>query len=220
MSNERPRPLLLGHRGASFMHSLRENTIASFDRAMADGCDGFEFDVRRSADGQAVLCHNPESRGKFIEMSTADELPHLDRLPEVLERYQDAAFLDIELKVFGLEKIVSDLLRRFRPRKGYVVSSFLPGALSVLHDEDPSIPLGLICEHKAGLSQARNLAIDYVIASEELLSQGVITEIKNAAKKSFVWTVNDAAGMKRFHQMGVDGIISDNTQLLCEVFKR
>ncbi len=38
-------------RGARGVRSLRENTITSFDHALADGCDGFEFDVRRTADG-------------------------------------------------------------------------------------------------------------------------------------------------------------------------
>jgi glycerophosphoryl diester phosphodiesterase len=219
MSNQQSRPLLLGHRGACFTHSLRENTIASFDRALADGCDGFEFDVRRTADGEAVICHNPESKGKFIEKSSADQMPHLDRLPDVLKRYQGSAFLDIELKVAGLEKITSDLLRRFRPRKGYVVSSFLPDVLRAVHDEDPSIPLGLICEHKAALSHSPPLPIDYVIASEDLLTAAVCENIKKAAKKVFVWTVNDAAGMERYRAMGVDGIISDKTKLLSETLR-
>jgi glycerophosphoryl diester phosphodiesterase len=57
------RPLLLGHRGARGIRSIPENTIASFDRALADGCDGFEFDVRLTADGEAVICHDPVFRG-------------------------------------------------------------------------------------------------------------------------------------------------------------
>ena len=45
------RPLLLGHRGARAEKSISENTLASFDLALAQGCDGFEFDVRLAADG-------------------------------------------------------------------------------------------------------------------------------------------------------------------------
>ena len=55
------RPLLLGHRGARGLKSIPENTLAAFDRALADGCDGFEFDVRLTADGQAVVHHDPKT---------------------------------------------------------------------------------------------------------------------------------------------------------------
>src|SRR5277367_4918096 len=101
MSN---RPILLGHRGARAVRSIRENTLASFDRALADGCDGFEFDVRLPADGEAVICHDAESDGLLIEVTRSRELPQLARLADVLERYEESAFLDIELKVSGLEK--------------------------------------------------------------------------------------------------------------------
>ena len=60
------RPLLLGHRGARSLKTIPENTLASFDRALADGCDGFEFDVRLTSDGAAVICHDPETEGVEI----------------------------------------------------------------------------------------------------------------------------------------------------------
>ncbi|MDQ3687847.1 MAG: glycerophosphodiester phosphodiesterase, partial [Acidobacteriota bacterium] len=37
-------PLVIGHRGASGV--APENTLASFARALTDGADGIEFDVR------------------------------------------------------------------------------------------------------------------------------------------------------------------------------
>ena len=59
MNSANSRLLRLGHRGARALTSIPENTLASFDRALADGCDGFEFDVRLTADGEAVVCHDP-----------------------------------------------------------------------------------------------------------------------------------------------------------------
>ena len=96
------RPLLLGHRGARACKSISENTIASFDQALADGCDGFEFDVRLTADEEAVVCHDPKAAGFHVSRATAKQLSHLPRLRDVLQRYRDS-FLDIELKVKGLE---------------------------------------------------------------------------------------------------------------------
>src|SRR5271155_2180926 len=112
------RPLLLGHRGARAEKTVSENTPASFDLALAQGCDGFEFDVRLTADGQAVTCHDATARGLRIAESSARELA-LPGLREVLARYQSTAFLDIELKDPGLEAITTDLLRRLAPAHGF-----------------------------------------------------------------------------------------------------
>src|SRR5246127_5890377 len=99
------RPLLLGHRGARAQKSIPENTLASFDQALADGCDGFEFDVRLTLDGKAVVCHEPEVGGIQIAQASVEQLTALPQLQQVLARYQERAFLDIELKVSGLEKV-------------------------------------------------------------------------------------------------------------------
>ncbi|HMF58297.1 MAG TPA: glycerophosphodiester phosphodiesterase family protein, partial [Pyrinomonadaceae bacterium] len=39
-----------------------ENTIVSFERALADGADGVEFDVRLASDGVPILLHDPDLR--------------------------------------------------------------------------------------------------------------------------------------------------------------
>src|SRR5271169_2260347 len=116
------RPLLLGHRGARAEKSIPENTLASFDLALAQGCDGFEFDVRLTSDGQAVISHDAATGSLEIARSSTQQLA-LPLLNEVLTRYQNTAFLDIELKVPGLEAITVDLLRTLAPTRGFVVSS-------------------------------------------------------------------------------------------------
>lgn len=49
-------PLIIGHRGASAL--APENSLAAFRRAIVDGADGIEFDVRLSRDGVAVVIHD------------------------------------------------------------------------------------------------------------------------------------------------------------------
>ena len=208
------RPLLLGHRGARTVHSIPENTIASFDRALADGCDGFEFDVRLTEDEEAVVCHDAKVSGYDISRTPAKQLSQLPRLRDVLQRYRDS-FLDIELKVKGLERILLDLFLRHKPRHGFVVSSFQPGALKSVRALDATIPLGLICESKTQLRLWNELPVQYVIPHYDLAEPELVRKIKGAGKKVFVWTVNDPADMRRFAEYGVDGIISDDTSLLC-----
>jgi glycerophosphoryl diester phosphodiesterase len=208
------RPLLLGHRGARALKSILENTIASFDQALADGCDGFEFDVRLTEDEEAVVCHEPKVGGFQLARSTAKQVSQLPRLRDVLQRYRDS-FLDIELKVKGLERITLDLFLRHKPRQGFVVSSFIPGVLKSVRELDATIPLGLICESPTQLRFWSELPIQYVIVHKELCEPELIRKIKGAGKKVFVWTVNEPGDMQRFAEYGVDGIISDDTSLLC-----
>lgn len=212
-------PLLLGHRGARAVKSIPENTIASFDRCLADGCDGFEFDVRLTADEEAVVCHDPKVAGFQLSRTMTKQLPQLPRLRDILQRYRDS-FLDIELKVKGLERITLDLFLRHKPRWGFVVSSFVPAVLKSLHTEDATVPLGLICEFKTQLQLWSELPVEYVIPNRALANPELIRKIRGAGKKVIVWTVNDPADMHRFAEAGVDGIISDDTPLLCRTLSR
>jgi len=209
------RPLLLGHRGARAVQSIPENTLASFDRALAEGCDGFEFDVRLTVDLEAVVCHDAKIGRDKIERATAKEVSQLPRLRDVLQRYRDS-FLDIELKVKGLERTIVDLFLRLKPRKGCVVSSFLPGALKSLRAEDATVPLGLVCETKTQLRSWSELPISYVIPHYELVDAELVRKVKGAGKKIIVWTINDVAAMQQFAEWGVDGIISDDPKLLVQ----
>lgn len=207
------RPLLLGHRGVRGEKSIPENSLASFDLAVEQGCDGFEFDVRLTADGQAVVCHDAASRGQEIAASSAEELG-LASLRDVLKRYQGTAFLDIELKVPRLEAIAADLLRLFPPLRGFVVSSFLAEVIKTARSLNPDLPLGLICETRQELIRWRELPVEYVIPHHKLLRRNLVTEMKEARKKTLVWTVNAPGEMKRFSNWGVDGVISDNPKQL------
>ena len=47
---------IVGHRGASGENP--ENTLLSFDRALEQGADALELDVRLTADGVPVVIHD------------------------------------------------------------------------------------------------------------------------------------------------------------------
>ena len=213
-----PRPRLLGHRGARGVRSIPENTLESFDRALADGCDGFEFDVRLTADGVPVVCHDPRFGGIEIATAGASQVSRLPRLQDVLARYQERAFLDIELKVTGIERLTLKLLRKYPPLRGFVISSFLPEVLRAIGREGAGMPLGFICDKKAELPRWKEVSVEYVIPHQKLVSASVMRELKHAKKKVLVWTVNRAAEMRSLGSLGVDGIISDHAALLCQTF--
>ncbi len=211
-------PLLLGHRGARASTSAQENTPASFDLALEHGCGGFEFDVRLTSCGRALVCHDPKVDGITVSRATADQLLHLPRLEDVLQRYSQRAFLDIELKVAGLESKVLNALREYRMEEDYVVSSFLPEVVTELKTRSAKVQAGIICDKPGQLAGWRELTVEYVIPHCSLVTSKLVQEVHSAGKKLFTWTVNDHKAMLRFADWGIDGIISDNTQLLVKTF--
>jgi glycerophosphoryl diester phosphodiesterase len=212
-------PLLLGHRGARASRSVAENTLPSFALALAHGCDGFEFDVRLSGSGRAVVSHDDEVQGLSLSTTTHDGQLNLPVLRQVFEHYAEKAFLDIELKVPGLESEVVESLNQHPPERGYVASSFLPEVLIALHARNGSIPLGIICDNQQQLARGADLPVNYVIAHHAMISKRLVEKLRSADKTIFAWTVNDKTTMLRMAEWGVHGIISDDTELLVRTFR-
>lgn len=206
-------PLLLGHRGSRASRDIPENTVESFELCLQQGCDGFEFDVRLAGDGQAVICHDAAIRGMKIE-KTASRMLALPTLQQVLEKFSSRAFLDIEMKVTGLERQTLAELRRYPPKKGFVVSSFLPEVLTAIRQLDASTPLGYLFENRSQLHGWSEFPAEWVIPRCDLVDQGLIQHVHKADKKIMLWTVNRAVSMQEFANWGVDAIISDETALL------
>ena len=206
----------MGHRGARATRQIPENTLASFELCLDQGCDGFEFDVRRSSDGKAVICHDAISSGMEIQDTVENDL-RLPSLQDVLRQFASRSFFDIELKVAGLEREVLVALRTHPPDKGLVVSSFLPEVLTVIHDLDAGIPLGFLCESKVQLQRFEHPPVVWVIPKLELVDRSLVEWVHAAGKRIMVWTVNGEADMRALAGWGVDAIISDETEILSRV---
>lgn len=205
------RPLLLGHRGAR--REAPENTLEAFDLALRHGCDGFEFDVRLCADAQAVICHDPKLGRREVAKARFHELG-APSLEDVLARFGSRAFLDVELKVEGLEQCTVALLKQCPPRRGYFVSSFLPRVLENLYRLDPSLPLGLICDTRTQLAGWTGSPMEALFLERRLCNAALVEALHRAGKQVYVWTVNREREMIAMAEMGVNGIISDETSLL------
>ena len=214
------RPLLLGHRGLRSQSGPPENSIAAFEQALLAGCDGFEFDVRRTADGQSVICHDPRHKQFDISRAQRSELSDLATLDDVLSRFATSAFLDIELKVPGLEESTIESLRRFPSGTNPVISSFLPEVLLQLATRNATLTLGLICERRAELDRWKELPVGYVIPHISLLSPALLTELHEAGKNVIVWTVNREDEMRQYADWGVDGIVSDAPERLAKTVRQ
>lgn len=146
---------VVGHRGNS-AHAP-ENTLESFDQAVALGVDALEFDVRLTADGHVVVHHDPTlarttgGEGAIATSSLAEvraldagarftrdggaTFPYRDRgvrvplLQEVLDRYPDTPLL-IEIKTPAASAETRRLLERHGAEARAIVDAFDSACLS------------------------------------------------------------------------------------------
>jgi glycerophosphoryl diester phosphodiesterase len=65
-------PLIIGHRGAAAV--APENTLVSFERALKDGADGIEFDVRLARDRVPVIIHDATLKRTAMRKGTIASL--------------------------------------------------------------------------------------------------------------------------------------------------
>jgi len=216
------RPLLLGHRGARATASVPENTLASFDLCLQQGCDGFEFDVRGTADGAAVVCHDADFRGLGLSETASSDLVFwqeqgfLPELGEVLRRYGPLCFLDIEIKVAGIEARVLELLRLYPPRRGFVVTSFLPEVLAQIRTLDATIELGFLWDQATDVW--RDIAVSWTLPELDLMDAELASSLRAAGKRIGVWTVNRPGDMIRAADLGAEILIADDTVGLVNAF--
>lgn len=145
-------PVLCGHRGAGAGEG--ENTLASFRAAVAAGLDWVEVDVHLSADGVLVASHDPAlPDGRSVAALEAKE-SGLMRIDELLEDLPAHVAVDFDLKS-ALEDALrpraattagrlADLAAEEALRRRVLVTSFDPGALGIVRERAPQVPLGLI----------------------------------------------------------------------------
>jgi glycerophosphoryl diester phosphodiesterase len=144
----------------------------------------------------------------------------LASLEDTLLRFATTAWLDIELKVAGEEETLVAALRAYRPQRGCVVSSFLPHVLLRLHEIDPSLPLGYVCDHEDGMRLWSGLPINFFLPRYSFVSKSLVEEAHRRKMQLITWTVNRRDYLLRLASWGVDGLISDDPNLLSQTFPK
>lgn len=169
-------PLIIGHRGASAL--APENTLAAFSRALEDGADGIEFDVRLSRDRVPVVIHDATLRrtaqlDRLVEELDVSELQQCDvsswfgpvqaekkhagtvpTLAQVFELFQQtSALLYLEMKseavdASSLVEAVVDEIHRAQIAKRVIVSSFDLDAVALVKKIDATISTAALFEPK------------------------------------------------------------------------
>jgi glycerophosphoryl diester phosphodiesterase len=209
--------LKIGHRGAK--GHLPENTLASFEKAIALGVDMIELDVRLSLDKIPMVIHDETidrttSKTGLVTDYIAKELQHLGMptLREVFELVNNRCEINVELKTFSTTQAVLDLIAKntFDQNK-ILISSFDWNALQEVRFHDKDLRIGVLTETDLDLAIAfaKFIKAEAVHPHYHLLTAENTNKIKEKGFKVFPWTINDPSAITFVKSLEVDGIITD-----------
>ena len=198
--------------------------MLAFERALAIGADGAEFDVQISKDGVPVVFHDENlvritGTDALVKDLTLAELQRFDisyrfkgecpvqRIPTLEEYFalvKEHDFLNIiELKtaIFeydGIEQKVIDLVRAFGLSDRVVLSSFNHYSLLRCKEIAPELPCGILYECRIAEPQdyCKKLGMQYLHPDYRFLNDAELAKYESAGVKTSPWTVDREEDMR------------------------
>jgi glycerophosphoryl diester phosphodiesterase len=224
---------IIGHRGASGYKP--ENTLASFQEAIAQGADMIELDVCALPSGQVVVMHDltvnrttngngPITDFTFAELQKLDAGggQHVPLLVDVLDLIHKRLPINIEIKGGGkIALLVSEIIDFYVTQKGwsrqlFVVSSFDHKILRQFAALQPDIRLGVL--FKDAPSRFWAASHKHTVFSANMDAATITRESVVAAHKRgykvYAYTINSKQQAKRLRAMKVDGIFTNYPEKL------
>lgn len=232
---------VIAHRGASGY--APENTLAAFQKAFDTNCDGIEFDVQMTKDGEIVVCHDYSvertTNGKgYIKNLTLAQIKELDAgswfderfrgekiptLEEVFKLIPSGILMNIEIKNLALERSnieqkVVDMILKYNRIDDVIISSFDHLSLKAVREINKDIRIGVLTYSyildTVGYIKKHEFDAYSIHPSEEYLNQPLVKEAHDNGYKIFSYTVNDREIAELFENMGVDAIFSNYPDIL------
>lgn len=224
--------LKIGHRGAKTY--VAENTLASIEKALEFKVDAIEIDVHKCASGELVVFHDftldrmTNGSGevakhsleqlKNLKVNDQYEIPTLE---DVLNAIDKKCILNIELKgrdtALAACKVISDYIETKQWNLShFLISSFQHQELETVYKFNNQLRLGVLT--KASVLEALEFAGTinaYAIhPNVAIVTKDNVSLAQHKGYKVLTWTVNDQPTIERMKTYGVDGIISDNPDLI------
>jgi glycerophosphoryl diester phosphodiesterase len=225
----------IGHKGAD--HIAPGNTLASFDAALAHGCDMVEFDVlpeNPDGSGALVLAHDFKDAARRTPLTLEEGLDHLAG-----EAFAGVE-IDVDLKTHGYERRVIEALRERQMESRTLISTMETVSLPVLRELSSEVrigwsvpkvkrnylanpatkPLALATVQILRRTVPRMVTkamrageVDAVMSHFSLVTPHFVRAVRRAGGELYVWTVDDAKRIRRFERMGVTGVITNDPRL-------
>lgn len=226
------------HRGASAQYP--ENTMAAFEGAKKLGADWIELDVQQSKDGKVFVMHDTNFlRTAGVECNTWDmdysQIQTLDvgsffdcsfqgeRAPLLSEvvafAKKNRIKLNIEIKPTGhehaFEQKVAAILEEEKFWNQCTVTSQSYEVLEKMKACDSRVQTVYVMSIAYG-EVSRLTAADHFSIEASNITQKLVSDIHNAGKEIYAWTVNTEESINRMIDLNVDNIVTDDITLAKE----
>lgn len=231
----------MAHRGGALLSENIgiENTMEAFRNAIELGFEYIESDVQASRDGEIFCFHDDDLArligrpGRFIDFDSAEiknalvggkaTVPTLD---EVLETFTETKF-NIDLKHPATIQGTIERIRKHNATDRVVLASFSHSTLTRARQIAPEISTSFSTREAALLKFGlvkRATAGGAIAAQVPFRHRGITVVTKRFVRRAqkhgvqvHVWTIDEYLEMHKLLDLGVDGLVSDQIDVLKSV---
>ena len=244
------RPRIFAHRGLTFQGDksvAAENTLQSFELALAAGADYLESDIQVTKDKVPVLFHDGDltrlvgKKARVSDLTLSQikqiELPHLGKIPtleEALTAFPEAKF-NLDLKTPHAEKVGIQTILKLKAENRVLVSSFSessrkralaisPTPLATSAGSSKVLLSYLLARAGLEKSLAKQLVgIDALQIPTRLYGidfthPNFLEKVLPLGVEIHFWTINNPKTMLELCALGAHGIVTDRADLAVKTF--
>ena len=237
---------MLAHRGLAV--EAPENTLLAFAKAIAIGVTHIETDVHVSADGVAMISHDPDlrrltGRRATVDHLTSQELRRIDlgagqgycSLAEALDAFPGTRF-NIDIKVAGAAVPAAEAIRAANATARVLIGSFrasrrlaavrlLPGVATSVSANGAVAAVAAACAGNVRVLRRILRDVQAVQLPQSVLGmkpfiRRAVAAFHAAGVEVHAWTINEVSTMERLLSAGVDGLVTDRADLALPVVAR
>ena len=227
-------PLVISHRGVSNKNGV-QNTVQSLEKTAQLKPDLIEMDVQETKDGQFVMMHDANLKnlaginarpqdltleeltgldifenGYRTKISSFDD--YLNRANELHQRL----LIEIKTSKKDSPQMMERFLEKYGPiikQYGHQMQSLDYHVIDQVLKYDSTIPAYFILPYNSIFpkTKATGYTMEY-----STLDEYFVTKLWYTEQKLYVWTINSSDALDKSLQLSVDGMITDDTEMLQE----
>lgn len=216
--------------------------MAAFERAVEDGADGIEFDLRVTADGEWVIHHDASipiaesvvriSRLTLREVKMLWTGPRRDPIPSLEEflawAVEQPISLIFDIKDAGHVDSLIACVERFGIGDRGVYSAFRGSVVRDLRHRRPAWKVARIVGDPRWrivrrivsgtlTRSAQDEKLHALHLHERWITPSIIEDAGNRNVRLVVWTVDDPVRIRLLAELGIDAVITNRPDLAREI---